>query len=75
VIDDILQMVSAQDTLAVQVGGPSGTLIGPNEFMRRLGYDDLATGGSLIIINKSRDILRDIVLNFMDFFIDESCGS
>jgi [NiFe] hydrogenase diaphorase moiety large subunit len=74
-IYDILQMVNAQDTQAVQVGGPSGTLIGPNEFMRRLGYEDLATGGSFIVINKTRDILREIVLNFMDFFIDESCGS
>jgi [NiFe] hydrogenase diaphorase moiety large subunit len=72
---DILQMVGAQDTQAIQVGGPSGTLIGPNEFMRRLGYEDLATGGSIIVIHKSRDILRDIVLNFTDFFIDESCGS
>ena len=74
-IYDILRMVSAHDTQAVQVGGPSGTLLGPNEFMRRISYEDLATGGSFIIINKSRDILREIVLNFMDFFIDESCGS
>jgi [NiFe] hydrogenase diaphorase moiety large subunit len=74
-IYDVLHMVSANDTQAVQVGGPSGTLISPNEFMRKLGYEDMATGGSIIVINKSRNILRDIVLNFMNFFIDESCGS
>jgi len=74
-IYDILEMVGAKDTMAVQVGGPSGTLIGPNEFMRRLGYEDLSTGGSIIVIHNSRDILREIVLNFTDFFIEESCGS
>jgi [NiFe] hydrogenase diaphorase moiety large subunit len=74
-IYDILQMVGATDTQAVQVGGPSGALVGPNEFKRRLGYEDLATGGSMIIINKTRKILEDVVLNFMEFFIEESCGS
>jgi [NiFe] hydrogenase diaphorase moiety large subunit len=74
---DILDMVGAnnEDVQAVQVGGPSGALIAPNEFKRILGYEDLATGGSLIIIGIKRDILNDIVLNFMDFFIEESCGS
>ncbi|MBN2273024.1 MAG: NAD(P)H-dependent oxidoreductase subunit E [Bacteroidales bacterium] len=76
-VNDILDMVGAgkEDVQAVQVGGPSGALISPDEFNRTLGYEDLATGGSLIIIGKNRDILSGIVLNFMDFFIDESCGS
>jgi [NiFe] hydrogenase diaphorase moiety large subunit len=74
-IYDIIQMVGASDVQAVQVGGPSGLLIGPNEFRRKLGYEDLATGGSIIIFNKSRNLLKDVVLNFMEFFIDESCGS
>jgi [NiFe] hydrogenase diaphorase moiety large subunit len=72
---DILGMVGAADVQAVQVGGPSGTLLPPNEFRRILGYEDLSTGGSIIIFNKSRDLVNDVVLNFMDFFIDESCGS
>lgn len=74
-INDILEMVGAEQVQAVQVGGPSGTCIGPNDFERTLGYEDLATGGSMIIINNRRDILKDIVLNFTDFFIEESCGS
>lgn len=68
-------MVGAYDVQAVQVGGPSGTLIGPDEFHRTLGYSDLSTGGSMIIFGKQRNLLRDVVLNFMEFFIDESCGS
>jgi [NiFe] hydrogenase diaphorase moiety large subunit len=74
-INDILDLSGADEVQAVQVGGPSGTLISPEEFNRVICYKDLATGGSFIIFDKRRDILRDVVLNFMEFFIDESCGS
>lgn len=75
-VNDILEMVGASGKIqAVQVGGPSGSLIGPEEFNRTLGYEDLATGGSLIIFGEGRDLLKDVVLNFMEFFIEESCGS
>lgn len=59
---DILGMVGATpDVQAVQVGGPSGTLLAPVEFRRILGYEDLATGGSIIIFGKHRDLLKDVV--------------
>lgn len=76
-VNDMLDMVGAtkEDIQAVQVGGPSGALISPDEFNRILGYEDLATGGSLIIFSNERDILTDVVLNFTEFFIEESCGS
>ena len=74
-VEDMLDMVGAYNVQAVQVGGPSGTLIGPDEFHRTLGYSDLSTGGSMIIFSKQRNLLADVVLNFMEFFIDESCGS
>ncbi|MBN1159004.1 MAG: NAD(P)H-dependent oxidoreductase subunit E [Bacteroidales bacterium] len=76
-VNDMLDMVGAvkEDVQAVQVGGPSGALISPDEFNRILGYEDLATGGSLIIFSNKRDILADVVLNFTEFFIEESCGS
>jgi len=74
-IYDILQMVGATNTQAVQVGGPSGILINPNQLPRKLGYEDLGTGGSLIIFDNSRDLIREVVMNFMEFFIEESCGS
>jgi [NiFe] hydrogenase diaphorase moiety large subunit len=75
-VNDMLEMVGSTGMVqAVQVGGPSGSLIGPNEFGRTLGYEDLATGGSLIIFGEHRDLLTDVVLNFMNFFVDESCGS
>ncbi|MFP4522077.1 MAG: NAD(P)H-dependent oxidoreductase subunit E [Fibrobacterota bacterium] len=73
-VKDILEMAGASETQAVQVGGPSGTCISESEFGRIIGFEDLSTGGSFIIMNKSRDIL-EVVENFMDFFIEESCGS
>ena len=74
-ISDVLDMCGASDVQCVQVAGPSGSLIGKNDFNRTLSYTDLPTGGSIIIFGNKRNILKDIVMNFMEFFIEESCGS
>jgi [NiFe] hydrogenase diaphorase moiety large subunit len=74
-VNDILAMVGAENVQAVQIGGPSGSLIAKNEFVRTLSFEDLSTGGSIIIFDKSRNLLKDVVLNFTEFFIEESCGS
>ena len=74
-ISELLDMCGSVDVQAVQVGGPSGTLIGPKDFKRELSYSDLPTGGSMIVFNNTRNLLTDVVLNFMNFFIEESCGS
>ncbi|MCB0806757.1 MAG: NAD(P)H-dependent oxidoreductase subunit E [Bacteroidales bacterium] len=73
-IDEMLEMAGATNVKAVQVGGPSGRLIGQNEFHRTICYEDLPTGGAMIVIGEHRKIL-DVVKNFTDFFIEESCGS
>jgi [NiFe] hydrogenase diaphorase moiety large subunit len=72
-IRDILTDCGAGGTLGIQVGGPSGTFIEPGEYDRRLGFEDLATGGSFMIFDASRSLL-DIVGNFTHFFAHESCG-
>ena len=72
-IRELLDMVGAEDAAAVQVGGPSGTMIGRDSFHRKLTFDDLATGGAIIIFNSSRNIL-EIVEYYMSFFVHESCG-
>jgi len=98
-IREVIEMSGAEDVQAIQVGGPSGVLIGvkdvdnlgtsdlmkwykPSGMMvaqkiydRQLSYSDLPTGGSMIIFNNKRDLLKEVVMNFMDFFIEESCGS
>ncbi len=70
---EVLRMAGADDPGAVQVGGPSGQLVGPDKFEKTICYDDLATGGSIMIFNSKRDVLA-IAEAFMEFFIDESCG-
>ncbi len=72
-VKNILTDCGATDVLGIQVGGPSGTFISNEEFDRKLAFEDLATGGSFIIFNTSRNIL-DMVSNFTHFFAHESCG-
>lgn len=72
-IRQVLDDCGAKEAQAVQVGGPSGTLIDSGEFDRRLGFDDLSTGGSLMIFSQARDLLA-VIVNFAHFFAHESCG-
>ncbi len=72
-VQTLLDDCGASEVLGVQIGGPSGTFIANNEFKRKIAFEDLATGGSFIIFNNSRNIL-DIVHNFSHFFAHESCG-
>jgi [NiFe] hydrogenase diaphorase moiety large subunit len=72
-VSDLLNMAGAQETAAVQVGGASGQMIGPSDFGRTLRFDDLATGGAVMIFNRQRDVLR-VAEAFMEFFCEESCG-
>ena len=72
-IAEILMDCGAENTLAVQVGGPSGGIISGKEYHRKLAFEDLGTGGSFMIFNKKRDVL-EIVRNFTHFFAHESCG-
>ncbi len=72
-VADLLKMAGGSDALAVQVGGPSGTCIPRSQFDRRIGFEDLATGGSIIVFGPERDLF-EVVHNFMEFFVEESCG-
>jgi [NiFe] hydrogenase diaphorase moiety large subunit len=70
---EVLEKCGGSDAAAVQVGGPSGQLVPPDQFDRRICFDDLATGGSIMVFGPERNIL-EIVHTFMEFFVDESCG-
>ncbi len=72
-INELLELVGARNTKAVQVGGASGTCIPKSQFDRKFGYEDIPTGGSVIIFNESRNMLH-VLKNFMEFFVEESCG-
>ena len=70
---DVLARCGGEDAVAVQVGGPSGRLVGPEAFDREICFDDLATGGSLVVFGPGRDPLW-VASQYMAFFIHESCG-
>jgi len=72
-LKELLALVGADDAQAVQVGGPSGQMVPPAQFGRCICYDDLATGGSMIVFGPRRDLL-EVVGHFMEFFVEESCG-
>ncbi len=72
-IKQLLKIVEAKDTKAVQVGGASGVCIPKSQFDRVLAYEDAATGGSIIVFNETRDMLK-VLKNFLEFFVEESCG-
>ncbi len=72
-VKQLLDLVGAQDTKAVQVGGASGVCVAEKDFDKPLAFEGLPPGGSIIVFNKSRDML-DVLRNFMEFFVEESCG-
>jgi [NiFe] hydrogenase diaphorase moiety large subunit len=70
---EVFQLCGAEEPIAAQVGGPSGQMVGPDAFDRAICFDDLATGGSLMIFGPQRNLV-ELASHFMEFFIDESCG-
>ncbi|MEJ2613847.1 MAG: NADH-ubiquinone oxidoreductase-F iron-sulfur binding region domain-containing protein [Ignavibacteriaceae bacterium] len=72
-VNELLQIVEAKNTKAVQVGGASGVCLPKSQFNRTIAYEDVSTGGSVIIFNEKRNMLK-ILKNFMEFFVEESCG-
>ncbi|MEI6126124.1 MAG: NAD(P)H-dependent oxidoreductase subunit E [Pseudomonadota bacterium] len=72
-VREMLREAGAANARAVQIGGPSGQMIGPADFDRRICFEELATGGSVMVFGPERDIL-EVVSCFVDFFIEESCG-
>jgi len=72
-VQTLLEECDGRTAQAVQIGGPSGVCIDKSKYGNRICFDDLATGGSVIVIGPDRDIL-EVVHNFMEFFEEESCG-
>ena len=72
-IAELLDMAGAPEAKAVQVGGPSGTCVSRAGYQRKICFSDLPTGGSIIVFGPGRDIF-EVVENFMEFFVEESCG-
>ncbi len=70
---DLLSRAEAEDVACVCVGGPSGQMVGPARFDLGISYEELSTGGSVMVFSNQRDIL-EVAQAFMEFFVEESCG-
>ncbi|MBR5346331.1 MAG: SLBB domain-containing protein [Deltaproteobacteria bacterium] len=72
-VEQLLKEVGGEGAKAVQIGGASGHCVPASNFNRAIAYEDVATGGSIMVIGPQRSML-DVLENFMEFFADESCG-
>jgi [NiFe] hydrogenase diaphorase moiety large subunit len=72
-IAEVLKEVGGEGAKAVAMGGASGRVIPAGDFASTVAYTDAPTGGSVIVFGQDRDML-DVAENFLEFFVEESCG-
>lgn len=72
-VAELLKAVGGEDAKAVQIGGASGHCVPATEFARTIAFEDIPTGGSIIVFGPKRDMLA-VARNFLEFFVEESCG-
>ncbi len=72
-VEQVLRDCGAADVAAVQVSGPSGVCLTPDEFRRHIAFEDVPTAGAFTIFGKERDLF-EVARNFAHFFAHESCG-
>jgi [NiFe] hydrogenase diaphorase moiety large subunit len=72
-IQQVLEDCGAVSTQAVQVSGPSGVCVSPDEFNRRICFEDTPTAGAFTVFDQSRDMF-EVARNYVHFFQHESCG-
>lgn len=72
-IAQLLKEIKGEDAKAVQIGGASGKCISRKDFDRTIAFEDISSGGSIIVFGPQADMLH-VAINFMEFFVEESCG-
>ncbi len=72
-VNELLKEVGGEGAKAVQVGGASGINVAEKDFDKPICFEGLPPGGSIIVFNHNRDMLQ-VLKNFMEFFVEESCG-
>src|SRR5208282_824677 len=72
-IEQVLEDCGAGDVAAVQISGPSGVCLTPDEFRCQIAFEDVPTSGALMVFGKDRDVFN-VARNFAHFFAHESCG-
>jgi len=72
-VAELMVEVGGSNAKAVQIGGASGCCVPAIDFDRKIAYEDISTGGSVIVFGPGRDML-DVAENFLEFMVEESCG-
>lgn len=72
-ISQLMKECGGENAKAVQVGGASGSVVPARDFEHTIAFEDIATGGSIIVLGPQRDMLQ-LAHNFLEFFVEESCG-
>jgi [NiFe] hydrogenase diaphorase moiety large subunit len=72
-VEQVLKDCGATDVAAVQISGPSGVCLTPDEFRRHIAFEDVPTAGAFMIFGKDRDLF-EVARNFVHFFAHEACG-
>ena len=72
-IKQVLEDCGATNTQAVQIAGAAGTTLPVADADRTIAFEDVSTAGSIMVFNNERNLL-DMVQNFAQFFVHESCG-
>ncbi len=72
-ITQLLKEVKGENAKAVQIGGASGKCVARKDFDRTIAFEDISSGGSIIVFGPEVDMLQ-VAINFMEFFVEESCG-
>jgi len=72
-VAELLKEVGGENAKAVAIGGASGKIYPAKVFADTVAFTDAPTGGSIIVFGPDRDML-DVAENFLEFFVEESCG-
>jgi len=72
-VAQLLAQADGAGAKAVQIGGAAGRCVPARDFGRAIAFEDSPTGGSVIVFGPQRDML-EVLRNFLEFFLDESCG-
>jgi [NiFe] hydrogenase diaphorase moiety large subunit len=72
-VSQVLADAGAYDAIAVQISGAAGQCLTPQEFGRRIAFEDVPTSGSFMVFGNNRDLF-EAALNYSHFFEHESCG-
>ena len=72
-VAQVLADAGAHDPMAVTTAGAAGHCLPAHEFERRFAFEDVATGGSVMVFSQGRDLF-ELAHNVAHFFAHESCG-